>query len=91
MFAMRVANLREVHLDGFLNGRFHLGGRAEIKFMLHNKGKQNKKTRILQEEICCECEYQPLCTDHSQTLKKTPPGTVIDLTSPQRSQTKAEK
>lgn len=34
---------KEAHLDGYLNGCFHLGGRAQIKVTLHNKGKQNKK------------------------------------------------
>lgn len=74
-FARSAANLREAHLGWYLNGCFHLSGRAQRQNMLLNKGKTGQKHAFFKRKYAYyECENLPICTNSSQTSKKMPSG-----------------
>lgn len=82
-------NLREAHLRWYLNGRFHLSGRAQKQHMRGNKAKnreRKKKAHSTRGNILNVSAGTNLCSLIGlKLLKRRPAGTETGQNGPERS------
>lgn len=81
-FARSAANLREAHLGWYLNGCFHLSGRAQRQGTPLNKGNKTN-THFSKGNMLTVSARTFLCALIAlKLLKRCPPGAVIGLDNP---------